>query len=144
MPDPSMLVTVPTIDDPALAPPGRSTLYVLEPVPNLTARVDWTTDREQSRERAGRRRWPAAGYPPDVESSSTLVDPLDWAAAGHGRRHPVRARAHVPPDRAVPPGQRRRRAPGLVFVGSGTVPGVGVPMVLISGRLAAERVDELP
>ncbi|MCU1455220.1 MAG: Phytoene dehydrogenase, partial [Acidimicrobiales bacterium] len=34
-----------------------------------------------------------------------------------------------------------RRVPGLVFVGSGTVPGVSVPMVLISGRLAADRVD---
>jgi phytoene desaturase len=32
------------------------------------------------------------------------------------------------------------RAPGLVFTGSGTVPGVGVPMALVSGELAAERV----
>ena len=30
---------------------------------------------------------------------------------------------------------------GLVFVGSSTVPGVGVPMVLVSGKLAAQRVD---
>jgi phytoene desaturase len=29
---------------------------------------------------------------------------------------------------------------GVVFCGSGTVPGVGVPMVLVSGRLAAERI----
>jgi phytoene desaturase len=36
-----------------------------------------------------------------------------------------------------------RRVPGLVFVGSGTRPGVSVPMVLVSGRLAAERVDQL-
>ncbi|HZW44750.1 MAG TPA: FAD-dependent oxidoreductase, partial [Dermatophilaceae bacterium] len=28
----------------------------------------------------------------------------------------------------------------VVFAGSSTTPGVGVPMVLISGRLAAERV----
>ena len=28
----------------------------------------------------------------------------------------------------------------IVFAGSGTQPGVGVPMVLISGRLAAERI----
>ena len=35
------------------------------------------------------------------------------------------------------------RVPGLVLVGSGTVPGVSVPMVLVSGRLAAERVDQL-
>jgi len=35
------------------------------------------------------------------------------------------------------------RAPGLVFAGSGTVPGVGVPMVLVSGELAAQRVGAL-
>ena len=34
-----------------------------------------------------------------------------------------------------------KRVPGLVFVGSSTVPGVGVPMVLVSGKLAAERVE---
>ena len=29
------------------------------------------------------------------------------------------------------------------FVGSGTVPGVGVPMVLVSGKLAAARVGAM-
>ena len=40
-------------------------------------------------------------------------------------------------------GPFRPRQPGgenVVFAGSGTVPGVGVPMVLVSGRLAAERI----
>ncbi len=41
------------------------------------------------------------------------------------------------------PGNVERGRPGLVFTGSGTVPGVGVPMVLVSGCLAAERVAEL-
>ena len=36
-----------------------------------------------------------------------------------------------------------RRVPGLVFAGSGTTPGVGIPMVLISGKLAAQRVQEM-
>ena len=36
-----------------------------------------------------------------------------------------------------------RRVPGLVFVGSSTVPGVGVPMVLVSGMLAAARVRDI-
>jgi phytoene desaturase len=40
------------------------------------------------------------------------------------------------------PGNVDARLPGLVFVGSSTVPGVGVPMVLVSGRLAAERVEQ--
>ena len=44
------------------------------------------------------------------------------------------------PDRAVPPGQPAPRLSNVVFAGSGTQPGVGVPMVLISGKLAAERV----
>ena len=35
-----------------------------------------------------------------------------------------------------------RRVPGLVFAGSGTTPGVGIPMVLISGKLAAQRVQQ--
>ena len=34
-----------------------------------------------------------------------------------------------------------RRVPGLVFAGSGTTPGVGVPMVLLSGKHAAQRVQ---
>ncbi|HZE49126.1 MAG TPA: hypothetical protein VE074_06145, partial [Jatrophihabitantaceae bacterium] len=33
-----------------------------------------------------------------------------------------------------------RRIENLVFCGSNAQPGVGVPMVLVSGRLAAERV----
>ena len=36
-----------------------------------------------------------------------------------------------------------RRVPGLVFAGSGTTPGVGIPMVLMSGKHAAWRVEEL-
>ena len=43
------------------------------------------------------------------------------------------------------PSNVERRRPGLFFAGSGTVPGVGVPMVLVSGKLAARRVgDYLP
>ena len=42
-------------------------------------------------------------------------------------------------DNAVA-GEAAGLALGLVFAGSGTQPGVGVPMVLISGRLAAERI----
>ena len=36
-----------------------------------------------------------------------------------------------------------QRGPGLVFVGADTVPGVGVPMVLLSGKLAAARVQAM-
>ena len=48
MPDPSILVTMHSLDDPSLAPAGCSTLYVLEPVPNLDGHVDWTRDRDDA------------------------------------------------------------------------------------------------
>ena len=44
MPDPSRLVTIPSLDDSDLAPDGCSTLYVLEPVPNLNGVIDWSSE----------------------------------------------------------------------------------------------------
>src|SRR6185437_10110266 len=41
MPDPSRLVTVPSVDDPTVAPAGDTAMFVLEPVPNLRSDIDW-------------------------------------------------------------------------------------------------------
>lgn len=138
MPDPSILVTLHSLDDPALAPAGCSTLYALEPVPNLDGRVDWVRHREQAMTRL-RAQVAAGGYPVDVVTEE-VYDPLDWEAQGMERGTPF-ALAHT--FRQTGPFRPRNidpRVPGLVFVGSSTVPGVGVPMVLVSGRLAAARV----
>jgi phytoene desaturase len=141
MPDPSTLVTVPTVDDPDLAPPGRQTLYVLEPVPNLDGRVDWSRERERVRDDLARR-VASFGYPTEVEVEA-LVDPLDWEQQGMERGTPFSLSHRFSQTGPFRPANVDSRAPGLVFVGSGTVPGVGVPMVLLSGRLAAERVRSL-
>ena len=140
MADPSLLITVPTIDEPSMAPDGRHVLFVLEPVPNLDGSVDWTTERPRARA-VDRARWQRLGYPTDVEVEH-FVDPLDWESQGMERGTPF-GLAHLffqtGPFR---PANVEAKAPGLVFVGSSTVPGVGVPMVLISGQLAAERVEQ--
>jgi phytoene desaturase len=141
MPDPSILVTTASVDDPGLAPDGCSTLYVLEPTPNLDGRVDWAAERE--RFLAGlRSRVSALGYPTttDVE---VVFDPLDWERVGLERGTPFALAHTFRQTGPFRPANVDRRVPGLVFVGSGTVPGVGVPMVLVSGRLAAERVADL-
>lgn len=139
MADPSRLVSVPSRDDPGAAPAGCSTLYVLEPVPNLAAgRIDWAAERPRVRSDL-LRFLEQAGYPTDIVTEE-FVDPTDWARAGMAGGTPF-ALAHTffqtGPFR--PPNVERRR-PGLYFAGSGTVPGVGVPMVLISGKLAARRI----
>lgn len=141
MTDPSILVTVPTIDEPTMAPPGRHVLYVLEPVPNLDAPLDWTTERDVARERLGAL-VAGLGYPTDAEVE-VLVDPTDWDAQGMERGTPFALSHRFFQSGPFRPSNLERRVPGLVFAGSGTLPGVGVPMVLVSGRLAAARVAAL-
>ena len=136
----SVLVTLYSLDTKGLAPEGDSSLYVLEPTPNLDGKIDWSRERDRI---VGdiKNRVASLGYPTDVVVER-VYDPLDWEAMGMERGTPF-ALAHTffqtGPFR---PNNVDKKVPGLVFVGSSTLPGVGVPMVLVSGKLAAERVDE--
>jgi phytoene desaturase len=139
MSDPSFLVSTPTHSDPSLAPPGRSSHYVLFPTPNLDAPIDWR--RETPRYRDGvvatleARGWPGFGEAIEVEHVTT---PLEWGMRGMERGTPFSA-AHTF-SQTGPFRPRNIWGENVVFAGSGTQPGVGVPMVLVSGRLAAERI----
>ena len=140
-PDPSLLVTYPTPEDPDSAPPGHATLSVLEPTANTTHGHDWAALRPLLRERLlarlARLGYGDLGADSEVER---VTDPPAWAAMGlsggtpFSLDHRLSQTAWFRPSGACP------TVPGLFFAGAGTVPGVGVPMVLISGRLAAERV----
>jgi phytoene desaturase len=140
MPDPSILVTLHSLDDPSLAPEGCSSIYVLEPTPNLSGTIDWAHERDRIVDSL-RARTASLGYPTDVVVEE-IYDPQDWERMGMEQGTPF-ALAHTffqtGPFR---PNNVNRKAPGLVFVGSSTLPGVGVPMVLVSGKLAAARVDQ--
>jgi phytoene desaturase len=138
MSDPSLLVSVPTVSDPELAPPGCSVLYTLEPVPNLTGGLDWARLRGTVRSELSAR-IEQLGYPVDAVEES-LVDPIDWARQGLAAGTPFSLSHRFLQSGPFRPSNVDDRAPGLVFVGTGTVPGVGVPMVLLSGKLAAERL----
>lgn len=141
MSDPSLLVSTPTRTDPGLAPPGRHIYYVLVPTPNTDADLDWSVIGPRYRselldrlERFGYRGF-AAGI--EVEQVTT---PADWAARGFERGTPFAAAHTFRQTGPFRPANLARGVEGVVFAGSGTVPGVGIPMVLLSGRLAAERV----
>lgn len=138
MRDPSRLVTVPDVSDPATSPAGGTSLYVLEPVPNLAGRVDWGRERHRFRDRL-HRFLGDAGYPDDVVVDQ-LVTPPDWQDAGLTLGTPFSFAHTFRQSGPFRPALRDPRLPGLVFTGAGSRPGVGVPMVVISGRLAAEQV----
>jgi len=141
MTDPSVLVTIPSKDDPSLAPPGKHSYYVLFPTPNLDADINWEKMRGPYRDQMIKT-LEARGYTEfgDSIEVETLTTPLDWEKQGMERGAPF-ASAHT--FFQTGPFRPRNMAKGfenVVFAGSGTQPGVGVPMVLISGRLAAERI----
>jgi phytoene desaturase len=82
----------------------------------------------------------ALGYPTEVVVER-VYDPHDWQQMGMERGTPFALAHTFRQTGPFRPNNVDRRVPGLVFVGSSTVPGVGVPMVLVSGKLAAQRVD---
>ncbi|MBB4904825.1 phytoene desaturase family protein [Actinophytocola algeriensis] len=142
MSDPSLLVTRPTATDQALAPSGREVISVLAPCPNQeTGEIDW--DRVGPAYRAELGQVLAArgltGFDDAVEVER-LVTPADWAAAGLAAGTPF-SLAHT--LQQTGPFRPRNLVGGVanaVLAGCGTTPGVGIPPVVISGRLAAQRV----
>ena len=83
----------------------------------------------------------AGGYPTDIREE-LLVTPDDWRAQGMHLGTPFALAHTFLQSGPFRPSNVDRRVPGLVFAGSGTQPGVGIPMVLVSGKLAAQRVQE--
>lgn len=144
MRDPSLLVTRPTATDPSLAPARRDLLSVLVPVPNLErGRIDWdsaaTGYAERMVEIAQERLGSRFG---DVEL--LRVDtPASWARRGMLAGSPFALAHTFAQTGPFRPANMLRGIDNVVLAGGSTVPGVGIPPVLISGRLAADRVTGL-
>lgn len=141
MTDPSLLVTNPTRSDPGLAPDGKQIYYVLLPTPNTSAGIDWDVVGPRYRDEAVAR-LEALGYVGfgDAIEVEDVTTPADWQRRGMEQGAPFAAAHSFRQTGPFRPNNLAAKVEGVVFAGSGTQPGVGVPMVLISGRLAAERI----
>jgi phytoene desaturase len=138
MSDPSFLLTQPTVTDPFLAPADRHTYYALFPTPNLrTTTTDWRDYPEHVLDTLEKRGYD--GFRDGIECSH-VTTPYDWHEQGITAGAPFAAAHTFGQTGPFRPPTLDRRIENLVFAGSNTQPGVGVPMVLISGRLAAERI----
>ncbi len=142
MRDPSLLVTRPTAGDPALAPAGRDLLYVLAPAPNLQhATIDWSTTgdayAEQIVDTVADRLLP--GLRGDARILQ-VTNPVDWARQDMAFGTPFALAHTFAQTGPFRPANTVRGVSNAVLAGSSTVPGVGVPTALISGRLAADRI----
>jgi phytoene desaturase len=141
MRDPSLLVTRPTAGDPGLAPAGRDLLYILAPAPNTAVgHVDWGVVGDSYTDEmiaAVTDRLPGLGRDTDVLH---VVNPADWARQGMAAGTPFALAHTFGQTGPFRPANTVRGIDNVVLAGSSTVPGVGVPTALLSGRLAADRI----
>lgn len=137
--DPLLYVYNPVARDASAAPSDASALLVLAPVPNLTALHE--LDLSAFRTRLFERLESEVGEIREFVEVERVRGPAEWASElglMHGAAFgPDHGLDQMGPFR---PPLHDKRFPNLVFAGSGTRPGSGVPMVVISGRLAAEHL----
>lgn len=141
-PDPTIYVCATSVTDRAHAPPGHSNLFVLVNAPALSPRVSWEAEALGYRnavvgklERMGLAQldqhiaYERIITPDDLQSHYNATG---GAIYGLASNHPFSAFMRPP--------LRARGLRQLFFVGGGTHPGGGIPLVLLSGRAVAERV----
>jgi diapolycopene oxygenase len=142
--DPTCYVCAPARTEPAVAPPGGEALYVLVHTPYLRPHHDWrvllpayrrvildklaSTAGLEDLER--RIVFAAALTPQDIHDRYHVLDGAIYGLASHGRMLG-----------AFKPANRSRDVKGLYLAGGAAHPGPGMPMVLMSGWIAADALD---
>lgn len=137
-------VAVPSATDPDLAPAGDTTMFVLAPTPLLSELngVDWAATTAQVRQQVWERLWQhGIDLDPERIAVEEVFTPAEWRrrfglfnGSAFGAAHtlwqvgPFRARNYA------------REIDGLYYVGASTTPGTGLPMVVLGGKLTAERI----
>ena len=133
----SLYLHRPTATDPSFAPPGCDSFYVLCPVPNLQARIDWKIEGPRLRDRivAALDRTILPGLAENI-TADFFKTPEDFRGdylSVHGAGFSV-----APLFRQSAWFRFHNRAEGiknLYLTGAGTHPGAGLPGVLCSAKV---------
>lgn len=141
---PSFYVHAPARVDPAAAPEGQDTLFVLVPVGHVDERAAQDWDDLVARSRSFVIRRLAELGVSDLEQHlkyEVVYTPREWMdiynlekGAAFGLSHNFWQVGYLRPH------NRHARYRNLYFVGSSTHPGAGLPMALLSARLTTERI----
>ena len=144
-PDPTAYVCAPAISEPEVAPEGGEALYILVHTPYLREHHDWSKMLPEYRE--------------------VILDKLESCAEMKGIRDAIVHESSLTPEGihkryrvlngaiyglashgkftgAFKPGNRRKDIQGLYLAGGAAHPGPGMPMVMMSGWIAADSLDQ--
>lgn len=143
--DPSVYVCNPSRLDPTLAPPGKSSLYILVPVANnKIGPVDWAAVTPDFRRRTFQQLSKVLGLH-NLESrieQELIYTPADWQRMGinHGATfnlaHNLTQMLHWRPRNRLPDTEN------LYLVGGGTHPGSGLPTIFLSAQITSRLIGE--
>ena len=144
-PDPSCYLAAPARTEPGVAPPGGEALYVLVHTPYLRPHHDWAEMFPKYRRVIFDKLASCAGLtdlesrirverhltPQDIHERYRVLNGAIYGLASHGKFFG-----------AFKPGNRSRDLAGLYLAGGAAHPGPGMPMVLMSGWIAADSLDQ--
>jgi len=141
--EPSVYVHNPCIIDPSLAPPGKSALYVLVPVPHLSKHTPWDQAQCAFYREVTLRRLEELGLK-DLRSRirfEKMITPVDWRddysvyrGATFNLAHNLGQMLHLRPH------NRFEELDGVHLVGGGTHPGSGLPVIYESSRITCRQM----
>lgn len=141
--DPSFYIQNASTTDPSLAPAGKSTIYVLVPVPNLTGQVNWDAKKKEYRDlivQAIMEKTELKDLAEHIEIER-IITPQDWQDKVHVYQGATFNLAHTLNQMLyLRPHNSFNNLKHLYLVGGGTHPGSGLPTIVESGRITADLI----
>jgi phytoene desaturase len=142
--DPTLYVSVSSKTDPEHAPEGCENWFVLINVPYLTEGQQWDSSKIDPIRATVLRKLKRYGF--DINGKirfERTLTPTDIANRFYSNRGSIYGISSNTLNSAFQrPPNRSRQLHGLYFTGGSTHPGGGVPMCLLSGKIAAELIDD--
>jgi phytoene desaturase len=143
-PDPTCYLAAPAITEPQVAPPGGEALYVLVHTPYLRPHHDWQQMLPKYRRVILDKLARTAGMkdlesrivvehhltPQDIHDRYRVLNGAIYGLASHGKL-----------GGGFKPNNRSPDVKGLYLAGGAAHPGPGMPMVMMSGWVAADALD---
>lgn len=141
--DISFYIQNPSVIDPTLAPEGKSSIYVLVPISNTTANIDWEKEKQGFRDlviQKIKNRTELKDIEEFIEAEK-IITPKDWEDTYNVYRGATFNLSHKLTQMLYfRPHNKFQECSNCYITGGGTHPGSGLPTIYQSGRIAANLI----
>jgi phytoene desaturase len=141
--DPTVYIAITSKKDPEHAPDGCENWFVLLNMPYLTGLQNWDTEKKRMRKTVFDK-LKKIGF--DIENSidmEKIYTPEDFNSLFRSNKGSIYGISSNSRDTAFRrPPNRSRQIKGLYFAGGSSHPGGGVPLCLLSGKIASELIAD--